>query len=261
MNERYELLEKIAEGGRGVVHRARDRDTGREVAFKRLNAHIAATELQREVRALTAIRHPGVVELLDSGMDETSGFLVLELLTGETLDARASRAALTLAEFHALAEQSLAALNAVHSAGFIHRDVKPENLVSAEFGVSTAEWRLLDFGLAVPLGEAAVGAAVGSVHFMAPEQFAGGPVDERTDMYALGCTLYFALSGRFPFDGETSAQVITAHLYLDPAALEAVPPAIAGWVGRLMRRRREERPADARECARLLGEAMLASLE
>ncbi|MEQ1750143.1 MAG: serine/threonine-protein kinase, partial [Prosthecobacter sp.] len=139
MTDRYELLEKIAKGGRAVVWRAMDRNCGQVVALKRLSADVPIVEMQREVEALKAMQHPNIVALLDAATDEQGGFFVMEFLEGATLE---SRAPLTLPEFETLARQSLAALDAVHRAGWLHRDVKPENLMQTGRG----DWKLIDFG-------------------------------------------------------------------------------------------------------------------
>ncbi len=250
MNDRYELLEKIAEGDLAVVWRARDWSSGQGVALKRLPAAVTPAELQREAEALRAAQHPSIVALHDAGTDEQGGFLVMEFLEGKTLE---SRAPITLPEFETLARQTLAALEAVHRAGWLHRDVKPENLMQAK----NDDWRLIDFGLACRADEKIENALTGSVYFMAPEQFENAALDVRTDVYALGCTFYFALTGRLPFEGETTPQVITAHLYQRPQPLGElrpdVPIKLAEVIHQMLARHPEARPATVAEIQARLG--------
>ena len=244
MSDRYELLEKIAEGGRAVIWSAFDRETGRQVAFKRLSSTIPPAEGQREIEILRAVRHPNIVTLLNAGTDGQGGFWVMELLQCGTLE---SKAPLALAEFARLARQSLAALAAVHQAGWLHRDVKPENLMQTE----TGDWKLIDFGLACRRDADIENQMTGSVHYMAPEQFKNAILDERADVYALGGTFYYALTGRPPFEGETTPQVITAHLYQRPMPLcdlrPDVPVQTAEIIHRMLARLPEERPATVGE--------------
>lgn len=238
MNERYELLEKIAQGGRSTVWRALDQNTGRMVALKQFIPQVSVVEIQREAFALKATQHPNIVTLLES--NEHSGFLVLEHLEGPTLEAIAP---LSLTDFQSLARQTLAALQAVHHAGWLHRDVKPENLMLSADG----DCKLIDFGLACRIGERIENAMTGSVFFMAPEQFGNGQLDVRADVYALGCTFYFALTGQLPFQGETTPQVISSHLYEKPRPLREqrtdIPERVIQIIKQMMARHPNARPA------------------
>lgn len=243
MDARYELQEMIAAGPRSTVQAALDRVTGRRVVVKRF---ADPAEAERERAALAACPCPQVVRLLAS----CASGLVLERVPGQTLERCLQQGPLAAAAFMALARQSLHALAAVHAAGYLHRDVSPANLlIGAPEGAG--DWRitLIDFDQARPVAQAAEEALTGSVHCMAPEQFRGGPLDARTDLYALGCTLQAALTGRLPHEGGTAAQVIAGHLH-SPADFGAVPrtdlpPAVLGWVRRLRARQPEDRPADA----------------
>lgn len=243
----YEVLEKIAEGPRSTVHRARDRRSGQMVALKRLGDESDYQEWEREVTALDQIRGLNVIQLRESGRLTHGAYLALEWLGGQTLEARANDQPLSLHDFSMVASSALCALHLVHQAGFLHRDVKPSNLMQANDGA----WKLIDFGEARRIGDASQQPLVGSIHAMAPEQFENGRLDERTDYYALGCTLHFALTGRFAHAGETTPEVITSHLYPEPTGLEQVRPdlplAVIVWVKSLMSRHPEERPQNHRE--------------
>lgn len=230
----YEILEKIAESPRGRVHRARHRDSGRLVALKLVTDLEAAA---RETEALTTLQHPGIVRLLDHGKTQEAAWLALEWLEGGTLEQAAP---LSLAEWCRLAVDVLGALVAVHQAGRLHLDVKPGNLMKG------GGWKLIDFGECVPVAQAAERALTGSVHCMAPERFGRAELDGRADVYALGCTLAFALAGRFVHEGETVPQVITSHLHPPAWEKEAVfaelPDAWRTWLQSLLSVERDRRP-------------------
>jgi serine/threonine protein kinase len=238
----YEVLEQVAEGSRSTVHRARDRRTGQVVALKRLRDESGDQEWEREVTALDQIRGLNVIRLRESGRLTRGGYLVLEWLGGQTLEAKVSDQPLSLHEFSMVSSSALHALYSVHRAGFLHRDVKPANLMQAGDGV----WKLIDFGEARRIGDASQQPLTGSVHGMAPEQFENGALDERTDYYSLGCTLYFALTGQFAHAGETTPEVITSHLHPGPTELAQarpdLPQAVVTWVEGLMSRHPQDRP-------------------
>ena len=243
----YEVLEQISKGTRSTICRARDSRSGQIVALKRLGDDAGFQEWEREVSALEKIRSPNVVHLHESGRLMRGGYLALEWLEGQTLDAKATQRPLSPDEFAMVASCALRALYATHQAGFLHRDVSPANLMQASDGT----WKLIDFGQARLLSDATQQPLVGSVHCMAPEQFEKGTLDERTDFYALGCTLHFALTGRFAHAGETTAEVITSHLYPELSRLAQMrpdlPPAAIDWVEWLMSRQPADRPQSYRE--------------
>ncbi len=252
MIDDFEVLQKIAESDRGGIYQARDRREGRIVALKRFEDPARLPTWEREARALGAIRGENVVKLMESGKLAQGAYLALEWLEGESLDARASREPLSVTEFARLTSQTLAALHFVHQAGYLHRDVKPANLQQGGDGI----WTLIDFGEARPFGDGSRQPLVGSVHCMAPEQFEAGHLDERTDLYALGCTLFFALTGRFAHAGDTTPEVITSHLYPEePGLAQArpdLPASLVAWVEKLMARLPEDRPQNVQEALRTL---------
>lgn len=257
MNARYEFLSPIAEGGLGTVFRARDRQLGREVAIKRIRADKAGAAgatvaaLIREAGHQSALRHPNIVAVHEAGVDDAGGFIVMELVQGETLEAAIMRAALNAGEFDVLVRQTLAGMAAAHAAGVIHLDLKPENLMITRPVEGGMQVKILDFGLAATVEESRTRPAtlLGSVHFMAPEQFEQAGVDVRTDLYALGCLYYYALTQRHPFDGETKPQVIVAHRHHRVASLAAqrpdLPEATVRWVEWLISRQPADRPPSA----------------
>ncbi|MDP1591374.1 MAG: serine/threonine-protein kinase, partial [Prosthecobacter sp.] len=154
MNERYELLAPIAEGGLGTVFRARDRQLGREVAIKRIRADkaddvgAAVDTLIREAQQQSVLQHPNIVTVHDAGVDEEGGFIVMELVKGETLEDIIMRGALTLEDFDSLVRQVMEGMSAAHEQGIIHLDLKPGNLMVQWLNAGRFQVKILDFGLA-----------------------------------------------------------------------------------------------------------------
>lgn len=270
MNERYELLAPIAEGGLGAVFRARDTQQGREVAIKRILANkvggcgTAVDALIREARKQSKVQHPNVVAVYDFGVDSEGGFIVMELAEGETLENVILHGALTADDFDALVRQTLDGMSAVHAKGILHLDLKPGNLMIQRLPDGGLQVKILDFGLAKStprVGEPALKACeglLGSIHFMAPEQFERAPVDARTDIYALGCIYYYALTQKHPFDGETKPQVMAAHLHPRTPPLGTLRPDLPArtvkWVEWLINRVPANRPASVAEALRVYEE-------
>jgi serine/threonine protein kinase len=266
MNERYEMLAPIGEGGLGTVFRARDTQTGREVALKRILAGksggcgTAVDALIREARQQSLVQHPNIVAVYDFGVDAAGGFIVMELAQGENLEEVIMRGALTAADFDALVRQTLDGTRAVHAQGLLHLDLKPGNLMLLRLPEGGLQVKILDFGLAKavpPKGGLQVppgGGLLGSVYFMAPEQFEGSAVDVRTDLYALGCLFYYALTQQHPFGGETKPQVMVAHLHHRTQPLGALRPDLPAptvqWVEWLINRLPANRPGSAAEALR-----------
>ncbi len=236
---RFEKRELIAEGAYARVLGGWDRVRGERVVIKEFLSTRGHEEWQREVTALRAVRHEHVVRLIEPEAQERAGFIVLEWLPGGTLENGGRLEGPAWVE---LCRQLLAALTAVHDQGFLHRDVKPANVMRG-----TSGWKLIDFGQARRLDEARMQVETGSVHCMAPEQFEKAMLDERTDLYAAGCTLWWALTGSFPHEGETTVQVITSHLREPlPELLMKVPLGVKTWLRSLLARLPQDRPATAR---------------
>jgi tRNA A-37 threonylcarbamoyl transferase component Bud32/HEAT repeat protein len=258
---RYEVLGKIADGGLGSVFKAYDRNLRREVALKRVRAETPeqaehqAEQLMDEARNLSALQHPHIVTIYDVGRDEEGAYIIMELLKGETLENIIERGALAEGDFRELVSQSLEGLVAAHTYGMIHLDIKPQNFMVIWLPSGKFQIKILDFGLAKVASQPAVqemdddGAIMGSIFFMAPEQFERTPVDARTDLYSLGCVYYFALTQHYPFQGETGPEVMASHMYHSFVPLSQLrpdlPPFVCQWVEWLMNRLPEHRPADA----------------
>ncbi|MDB6072659.1 MAG: serine/threonine protein kinase [Verrucomicrobiaceae bacterium] len=247
MTQRLHLISRVASGAFSTVDHVRDLDSGLELAFKRPQPgrRRAEEQLRREGEVLRSVSHPHIVALHEAGEDEEGGYLLLEWVDGETLDQRIERETFTATTLPSVLAPVLQALDAVHAAGFAHGDVSAANVLLRRDG-----WvKLIDFGNTWPLDEtrdrSITEPNVGSVYHMAPELFSGQTPNIRSDMYALGVLAWHAITRRFPFEGETPAQVITGHLRLD---LQPLPPsAISGWIHRLLSRDPSARPASALE--------------
>jgi serine/threonine-protein kinase len=233
---RYRVAARIGSGGMGEVFRARDQVLGRTVAVKVLPQELAARpgfvdRFRAEAQAAARLSHPNAVQVHDWGSSDGSYFMVMEYVRGRTLrEVLAARGRLQPAQAAAVLGQLLAALEAAHASGLVHRDVKPENVLLTAAG----DVKVTDFGISrmaevgVPLGQKGVGVPLGqkgagapgrqtssdllgTASYVSPEQIRGDPVDARTDLYAAGCVLYELLCGAPPFEGNV-AHVLHEHL-------------------------------------------------
>ena len=240
----YRLIEKIGEGGMGVVYRAEDTRLGRQVAVKFLSSKLlqdpgAVDRFQREARAASSLSHPNICAVYDVGQHGQLPFLVMELLDGTTLRRKVRNGPLPLETLLEYAVQIADALDAAHSAGIVHRDIKSANIFVTERG----QIKVLDFGLA-KLGEAAAavvdpfadtrmgtpapatetGQALGTLSYMSPEQARGEVIDERSDLFSFGVVLYEMATGKEPFTARTSALVFDAILNQTPTSPSGTNP-------------------------------------
>jgi len=245
MSERYEIIKPLGTGGFGTVYRAKDKELNREVAVKRLKINedddgaILRDQLLAEARTLATMRHPNIVSIFDIQSTEAGGEIVMELVHGVTLDVLVSRHLLLIRDFKFVAGQMLSAIAASHSHNILHCDLKPGNIMLCQLPNSKYEVKVLDFGMAPeaikpPEERSGTGKLVGSIFFMAPEQFETGKVSPQTDVYALGCLFYFLLTGCYPFYGEVSVQVMAAHMTGKFTPISSIrpdlPEALCHWV-------------------------------
>jgi Tol biopolymer transport system component len=233
----YEIVAIIGAGGMGEVYRANDTRLNRQVAIKFLSAAVADAQarrrFQREAQVASSLNHPHILRVYDAGEHDDRQYLVTELIDGATLSDWARAGPRSYHEIADLLSGVADGLAAAHEAGIVHRDVKPANVLVARNGYAT----LVDFGLA-KLQEQAddqsptvtgvntrAGLVVGTVRYMSPEQAAGRPVDQRSDMFSFGVMLYELVAGRRPFDGPTDLHVLELIRHAEPAALDRVVPA------------------------------------
>ncbi|MBK1790475.1 serine/threonine-protein kinase [Persicirhabdus sediminis] len=240
--ERYEIREKIGQGGVGAVYHAYDTQLNREVAIKRVLAEGgfedqegATRQLIKEAAALSAVQHPHIVTVYDTGIDDDGPYVVMELINGLTLDEMVERGTLTWADFKEIALQSQEALIAAQDLNLLHRDLKPTNIMVCWLASGKFQVKLVDFGLAKFSAQPSLqtidhgDAVFGSIFFMAPEQFERTPLDKYTDMYAMGCLYYYSLTGVYPFSGETAPEVMASHLQNRVQPLQELRPDIPAW--------------------------------
>ncbi len=240
--DKYELLERVGEGGMAVVYRARHRTLGREVALKLLHPHLSRKErnrirFEREAMAIESLDHEHIVRIFDySGKESPECYIVMEFIRGATLKGSLEDDGKLPSEVAAMIGVHLCeALAYAHARGFIHRDIKPENVMIREDGVV----KLMDFGIARMLDESSVtitGGLVGSPAYMSPEQASDGQVDARSDLFSLGTLLYRCVTGRLPFTGNSPPVILRNILegqYLDP---EDPEPGIAPELADVIRK-------------------------
>ncbi|MFQ5527053.1 MAG: protein kinase [Thermoanaerobaculia bacterium] len=256
----FEVTAKLGEGGMGEVYRARDTVLGRDVALKVLAPEVASDperlrRFEREARALATLDHPNIVTI--HSVEEVDGvhFITMGLVDGKTLDRLISKGGVSLPKIFAIAIPAAGALAAAHERGVTHRDLKPTNVIVTDDGLV----KILDFGLAklrpeIAAGEATAlvtetmtqaGRILGTVPYMSPEQVQGHPVDERSDIFSLGVMLYEMATGQRPFEGDTSAGLVSSILKDTPSRVDALRPELphhlARIVGHCLEKDRESR--------------------
>ncbi|WP_232534216.1 serine/threonine-protein kinase [Plantactinospora sp. KBS50] len=256
LSGRYRLDERVATGGMGDVWRATDLVLGRTVAVKVLLPSLLSdstflARFRAEARMMASLRHPGIVQVFDSGEDRSADggradYLVMEYVEGEPLSRRVdATGGLSVAETLSVVEQAARALHGAHGAGIVHRDVKPSNLLVQPNGTVV----LVDFGVARSTTVTSVtstNAVPGTALYMAPEQASGKPVSPVTDVYALGAVAYCCLTGQPPFTGENPLEVAIKHLTDEPPPLPAhLPAPVVALVGRALAKAPEDRFPDA----------------
>jgi eukaryotic-like serine/threonine-protein kinase len=249
----YEIQSPLGAGGMGEVYRARDTRLDRSVAIKVLASHLSSSpelkqRMEREGRAISSLNHPHICQLYDIGTQDGTDYLVMEFLEGETLAERLRKGALPLAEVYKIGIFVAEALAVAHSHGIVHRDLKPGNIMLTKAGA-----KLMDFGLAKPLGVQSTtsgsgsappsftaaatlsgpsplsplttaGSIVGTIQYMSPEQIEGKEADARSDIFALGAVLYEMVTGRRPFTGKSQISLASSILEKDPDPANATNP-------------------------------------
>lgn len=215
---RYELIEKIGEGGMAVVYKGKDRLLNRYVAIKILRPEYTKDEqfiesFRRESQAAAGLSHPNIVGVYDVGKEGNIHFIVMELIDGKTLsEVIKEKGRLEYKEAINITLQVASALSLAHKNQIIHRDIKPHNILITSTGVA----KLADFGIAKAVSAATIAGGsnkiMGSVHYFSPEQARGAYVDERSDIYSLGIVLFEMLTGKVPFDGDNPVSIALMHI-------------------------------------------------
>jgi TolB-like protein/Flp pilus assembly protein TadD/predicted Ser/Thr protein kinase len=272
----YKILDRLGAGGMGVVWLAEDLALGRRVALKMLREDVAASpekraRFEREARSVAALNHPNIVTLYS--VEEADGvrFLAMEYVPGRTLDDLLRPGGLPIGDLLRIGDGIAAALDEAHRHGIVHRDLKPSNVLIGDDG----RVKVVDFGLARSFASdpfllgarpretslTQEGLAVGTLHYMSPEQLQNRPADPRTDLFALGIVLFEMATGEMPFGGESAAQVISAVLRDPPRSLrgaaERLPPQVADLIHALLAKEPDERPESAAAVRATLAAAQL----
>src|SRR5262245_8515547 len=264
---RYRLMDCLGEGGMAVVWRAVDEVLDRQVAVKVLVAQFAGAADSRarvlaEARAAARLTHPHVAAVYDYGESFTArgevvAFVVMELLTGRSLNQRIKQGRVPTASALRICAQVASALAAAHAQGLVHRDVKPGNVMLTRDGA-----KVVDFGIAAVAGDPDIrdgGLVVGTPEYLAPERLSGDTVIAASDVYALGLMLYRLVSGKFPWNAATATQMMKAHTYLEPEPLPRlpeVPPLVIDLIHRCLSKDPAHRPTSeevAETLARVAG--------
>lgn len=224
VGERYEVVGKIGSGGMANVYKAKDHKLNRFVAMKVLKQEFREdttfiNKFKTEAQSAAGLTHPNIVNVFDVGEDDGIHYIVMELVEGITLkDYISKKGKLSVKEATSIAIQVSMGLEAAHSHGIIHRDVKPQNIIISTDG----KVKVTDFGIARAASSNTISSNVmGSVHYSSPEQVRGGYSDEKSDIYSLGITLYEMITGKVPFEGETTVAIAIKHLQD-----EMVPPTV-----------------------------------
>ncbi len=262
----------------GEVYRARDTRLGRDVAIKVLPERFISSpdfrqRFEREARAISSLQHPHICVLYDVGHDDAAGeYLVMEFLEGESVAERLKRGKLPLVDLLKIGMHVAAALDKAHRQGVVHRDLKPANIMLTKSGA-----KLMDFGLAKPVASSVAGGAgsapllsaavtatggagpgspltqagamVGTIHYMSPEQIEGKEADARSDIFALGATLYEMATGVRPFEGKSQLSVASAILEKDPEPISKVQPLAPAALDRLVAQCLAKNPDERFQCA------------
>lgn len=267
LGERYELIEKIGDGGMAVVYKSRDRLLNRMVAIKILKPEYLKDykfieSFRRESQAAASMSHPNIVNIFDVGSEGNIYYIVMELVEGTTLSKLiAEKGFLKPREAVSIAKQVSEALSHAHKNNIIHRDVKPHNILITEEGVA----KIADFGIAKAITSATISAnaeaVMGSVHYFSPEQARGGYVDEKSDIYSLGVVLFEMLTGQVPFDGDNPVSVAVKHVKEEmprPSSFGVqIPPQVEEVVLKATQKYQTNRYASADEMTEALSKASL----
>ncbi len=256
LSGRYELLEKIGDGGMAVVYKGKDKLLNRFIAVKILRPEFTkdatfVENFKRESQAAAGLSHPNIVGVYDVGREGNINYIVMELIEGDTLNKIIEREApMDYRKVIDISKQVASALRSAHKNKIIHRDVKPHNIMVTNDGVV----KLADFGIARAVNDATLSTGskiVGSVHYFSPEQARGNYVDERSDIYSLGIVMYEMLTGKVPFDGDNPVTVALKHINEEitpPRELEpSIPPALERCVMKATNKFQTNRYANADE--------------
>ncbi|MDO5293813.1 MAG: Stk1 family PASTA domain-containing Ser/Thr kinase [bacterium] len=245
ISDRYEIIEKVGSGGMADVYKARCHRLNRFVAIKVLKSEYSndtsfVMKFRAEAQSAAGLSHPNIVNVYDVGDDDGLYYIVMELVEGITLKNFIERKGkLEIREAVGIAIQICQGLEAAHDNHIIHRDIKPQNIIISKEG----KVKVTDFGIAKAATSNTINSnAMGSVHYISPEQARGGYSDEKSDIYSLGVTLYEMLSGRVPFAGENTVSVALAHIQSEAVPLRQINPDIPYSLEQIVMKCMEKKP-------------------
>ena len=254
LSDRYEILEKIGSGGMSDVYKARCHKLNRLVAIKVLKQEYSTdknfvTKFWAEAQSAACLAHPNIVNVYDVGNDQSIYYIVMELVEGVTLKKYIERKGkLEIRESIGIAMQVCQGMEAAHDQNIIHRDIKPQNIIISRDG----KVKVTDFGIARAASTQTISSnAMGSVHYISPEQARGGYCDERSDIYSMGIVMYELLTGELPFKGDNAVEIALKHLK-EPITdirekVSTIPNSIVNIIKRATAKNPKNRYNDARE--------------
>jgi serine/threonine-protein kinase len=245
ISDRYEIIDKVGSGGMADVYKARDQRLNRFVAIKVLKPEYSSdksfvNKFRGEAQSAAGLSHPNIVNVYDVGDDSGLHFIVMELVEGITLKRFIERKGkLEVKEAVGIAIQIAQGMEAAHDNHIIHRDIKPQNIIISRDG----KVKVTDFGIAKATNSNTITSnAMGSVHYLSPEQARGGYSDEKSDIYSLGVTIYEMLSGKVPFAGDNTVSVALLHIQGEAMPLRELDPAIPVSVDKIVQKCMQKRP-------------------
>ena len=246
IGERYEIISLVGSGGMADVYKAMDTRLGRQVAIKVLKEEYSSdknfvSKFRAEAQAAAVLSHPNIVNVYDVGEDEGLHYIVMELVEGITLKKFIERKGkLELKEAVGIAIQIAQGMEAAHANHIIHRDIKPQNIIISKEG----KVKVTDFGIAkaATSNTIAAGQAVGSVHYISPEQARGGYSDEKSDIYSLGVTLYEMISGKMPFAADNTVSVALLHINEEAVPLRELDPEVPVSIEKIVQKCMQKKP-------------------
>lgn len=245
ISDRYEIIDKVGSGGMADVYKARDQRLNRFVAIKVLKPEYSndksfVNKFRGEAQSAAGLSHPNIVNVYDVGDDSGLHFIVMELVEGITLKRFIERKGkLDIKEAVGIAIQIAQGMEAAHDNHIIHRDIKPQNIIISRDG----KVKVTDFGIAKATNSNTITSnAMGSVHYLSPEQARGGYSDEKSDIYSLGVTLYEMLSGKVPFAGDNTVSVALLHIQGEAMPLRELDPEIPVSIDKIVQKCMQKRP-------------------
>ncbi len=258
---KYEIVDKLGEGGFGAVYLANNTRLKKRVALKVLHPQVASDEVlaayfEREALALARLEHTHIVRVFDYDQIDGVSFIVMEYIDGTTLDRLLrDQRVFALDEIVSIFRQLLSALGYAHENGVIHRDIKPSNIMLTGSG----EVKIADFGIAKVAGAAKLtrtGTGAGSLLYMSPEQIKGTNIDNRSDIYSVGVTLYQVVAGRTPFEADSDYEIMTGHLERAPLAPSQLKGSISRDLEEVILKAIEKKPEKRFQNAQEMSEAL-----